>query len=80
MGDVPASLSIHAVSEIRLGAGLGAAAAATVAGIIGARALLKLPLDDGAVIRLAASIDGSADRVAASTAGHRCRTVGRANE
>jgi homoserine kinase len=68
----PDDLRIRAVSEIPLGADLGAAVAATVAGVVGARALLALALDDDAVVRIAGSVSGSADRTAASVAGHVC--------
>jgi homoserine kinase len=51
--------------------GLGSSAAAAVAGIVGARALLAAthPLDDDAVLDLAAGFDGHADNVAACLVG-----------
>ena len=54
--------------------GQGASAAAIVAGILGARALLDLPLDGMAVQHLAESLDGSPVQVRAGFAAHTCRT------
>ena len=70
--DVPVSLRTRAISNIPFDTGLGAASAATVAGIVGARALLVLPLDDAAIVRIASAIDGGANRVAALVAEHQC--------
>lgn len=70
--DVPTTLRVRAVSDIPAGVELGAAAAATVAGIVGARALLALALDDDAVVRLAGAQHGAMDRAFASLAGHVC--------
>ena len=62
-----ASLRLRCRNAIPHSRGLGSSAAAAVAGIVAARALLAdtHPLDDAAVLDLAAGFDGHADNVAA---------------
>ena len=62
-----ASLHLRCRNAIPHSRGLGSSAAAAVAGIVAARALLAdtHPLDDAAVLDLAAGFDGHADNVAA---------------
>jgi homoserine kinase len=61
----PARLVLRVSSQIPLSLGLGASAAATVAGALAANALLRLGLDDSAIARLCGTIDGDAPAVAA---------------
>lgn len=70
---LPDAFRCRVVSEIPIGAGQGASAAAIVAGIIGARALFDLPLDGMAVQHLAESLDGSPEQVRAAFGAHTCR-------
>ncbi|GAA4811109.1 homoserine kinase [Actinomycetospora chlora] len=62
-----AALRLRCRNLIPHSRGLGSSAAAAVAGIVGARALLAAshPLDDEAVLDLAAGFDGHADNAAA---------------
>jgi homoserine kinase len=66
--DLP-PLSVRAVNAIPIGRGLGSSAAAVVAGVMLGRRVLGLPDDPASVLALAASIEGHADNVAASTHG-----------
>ncbi|HEX9705763.1 MAG TPA: homoserine kinase [Gemmatimonadales bacterium] len=65
----PGGLVLRADSEIPVGRGLGASAAAIVAGAAVARALLGLPLDDAALIDVAAQLEGHPDNVAPAVRG-----------
>ncbi len=65
----PAGLRIRCANRIPLGSGLGSSAAAVVAGLVGANALLGDPLDQRAVLRLAAEIEGHPDNAAAALLG-----------
>lgn len=56
-------------SAIPVGRGLGSSAAATVAGALAANSLLHLGLDDGALLRICAEIEGHADNSAAALGG-----------
>lgn len=66
----PESLRCRVISTIPIAAGRGASTAAVVAGIIGARALLALSLDDVAVACAACAIDGSPAQIHAAIDGH----------
>jgi mevalonate kinase len=74
--DVPADLRIRVSSDVEVGRGLGASAAAAVAGALGARALLDLPLDDHALISAASTADGSIAQVVASFEATTCVDAG----
>jgi homoserine kinase len=73
LGGQPPGIALRCVNAIPHGFGLGSSAAAIVAGVLAARALRgeagprRLP--DQAVLRLAASIEGHADNVAACLSG-----------
>lgn len=71
--ELPDAFRCRVVSEIPIGTGQGASAAAIVAGIIGASALFDLPLDGMAVQHLAESLDGSPEQVRAAYGAHTCR-------
>ena len=60
----PAHLRIDAQSEIPLGRGLGASAAARAAGMVAANALLGDPLSTDSLLRLGADLEGHADNIA----------------
>jgi homoserine kinase len=61
----PARVQLRVSSQIPLSVGLGASAAATVAGALAANALLHLGLDDAAVARACGAIDNDPVAVAA---------------
>ena len=65
----PPALSARVLRPIPLGRGLGASAVARAAGVIGANTLLGRPLDDAAVLALAAELEGHADNVAPAVLG-----------
>jgi homoserine kinase len=62
-------LRISCVNRIPTSRGLGSSAAAWVAGLVGANALLGCPLDDEALLALAARAEGHPDNVAAAILG-----------
>ncbi|MEV0153230.1 homoserine kinase [Micromonospora sp. NPDC050686] len=67
LGGQPAGLSLECVNRIPQARGLGSSSAAIVAGVLLARALVAdggERLDDAAVLRLAAEIEGHPDNVA----------------
>ena len=66
----PAALHVRASSQIPVGAGLGASAAATAAGAIAANALLGLELNEDALAALITQVDGRRDQAVAVAAGH----------
>jgi homoserine kinase len=66
----PAALHVRASSQIPVGAGLGASAAATAAGAIAANALLGLDLNEDALAALITQVDGRRDQAVAVAAGH----------
>ncbi len=71
-GGQPPGLGLRCMNRIPHGRGLGSSAAATVAGILAARALAGSgagPLPDGALLGLATEIEGHPDNVAACLAG-----------
>jgi homoserine kinase len=61
--------TIEMINTIPLARGLGSSAAATVAGVIAARALLDLPDAGDAVIRIASKIEGHPDNVSPAVLG-----------
>jgi len=71
---VPDALRCRVTSTIPIAAGRGASSAAVVAGIIGARALLDLSLDEAAVAHMACVIDASPSQVHAAIEGHSVAT------
>ncbi|WP_373870681.1 homoserine kinase [Micromonospora sediminimaris] len=67
LGGQPAGLAVECVNRIPQARGLGSSSAAIVAGVLLARALVmegESRLDDNAVLRLAAEIEGHPDNVA----------------
>lgn len=60
----PKGLRVECDNHIPIGAGLGSSAAATLAGLLGANALLKGPLTEGQLLQLATEIEGHADNAA----------------
>src|SRR5580704_10093395 len=77
IGDQPPGIGLRCVNRIPHGRGLGSSAAAIVAGILAARALAEPgpgaadtdPWPDGALLGLAAELEGHPDNVAACLAG-----------
>jgi homoserine kinase len=65
----PTGLTLEVTSDIPVARGLGSSAAAVVAGAVAARALLSLALDDAALARVCAEVEGHADNVAPSVWG-----------
>jgi homoserine kinase len=61
--------TVEMINTIPLARGLGSSAAATVAGVLAARALLDLPQSADAVVRVAAKIEGHPDNVSPATLG-----------
>jgi homoserine kinase len=66
---LPTALHLRVTSQIPVSAGLGASAAATVAGAVAANALLGLGLDDVALARVCTAIDDDAIAVCAALSG-----------
>jgi homoserine kinase len=64
LGSQPAGLRVRCSNSIPHGRGLGSSAAAIVAGVVAARTLAGAPLDDEAVLALAARLEGHPDNVA----------------
>lgn len=60
---------IRCINRIPLGRGLGSSAAAWVGGLVGANALMDAPLDQNALLTLAAHAEGHPDNVAAALLG-----------
>ena len=72
LGGQPRGLALRCANRIPHGRGLGSSAAAIVAGVVAARALVSKGserLDDEAVLRLVASIEGHPDNAAACLLG-----------
>lgn len=65
----PKNIRITCDNKIPLGSGLGSSAAASLAGLLGANALLGNPLKPELVIRLGAELEGHADNLAAALYG-----------
>jgi homoserine kinase len=61
--------TVEMINTIPLARGLGSSAAATVAGVVAARALLDLPDAGDAVIRIASKIEGHPDNVSPAVLG-----------
>jgi homoserine kinase len=62
-------VKINSHNDIMLSSGLGSSAAAIVAGLFGANEMLGKPLDENALLKLAAQIEGHPDNVAAALLG-----------
>ncbi|HEU4641795.1 MAG TPA: hypothetical protein VFS44_05010 [Gemmatimonadaceae bacterium] len=69
---VPTNIRFAATSDIPIGRGLGASAAAVVAGVLLANAVLSLGLDEATMLSVAADIAERTDRVAAALHGGAC--------
>lgn len=67
---VPVALHVRASSQIPVGKGCGASAAATAAGVIAANAILGLDLDEAGLAAVIAQVDGRPDQAEAVAAGH----------
>lgn len=65
----PSGLRVVCRNAIPLGSGLGSSASAVLAGILGAKALMELEIDDQDILHLAASIEGHPDNAAAALLG-----------
>lgn len=65
----PKNIRITCDNKIPLGSGLGSSAAASLAGLLGANALLRNPLKPELVMRLGAELEGHADNLAAALYG-----------
>lgn len=65
----PKNIRIVCDNKIPLGSGLGSSAAASLAGLLGANALLRNPLKPELVMRLGAELEGHADNLAAALYG-----------
>ncbi|UYN88945.1 MAG: homoserine kinase [Anaerolineales bacterium] len=65
----PTHIRIRCHNNIPLGSGLGSSAAASLAGLLGANALLGNPLKPELVMRLGAELEGHADNLAAALYG-----------
>lgn len=65
----PKNIRIRCQNNIPLGSGLGSSAAASLAGLLGANALLGNPLKPELVMRLGAELEGHADNLAAALYG-----------
>ena len=65
----PRGLFVRATSTIPVARGLGSSAAAAVAGALVANGLLDLGLDDGAILAIAADIEGHPDNAAPAVHG-----------
>lgn len=65
----PQNIRIRCHNNIPLGSGLGSSAAASLAGLLGANALLGNPLKPELVLRLGAELEGHADNLAAALYG-----------
>jgi homoserine kinase len=60
----PPGIEVEVESEIPLGRGLGASAAARGAGILGANELMGRPLNDDAMLNIGTELEGHADNIA----------------
>lgn len=65
----PENIRIRCTNRIPLSSGLGSSAAASLAGLLGANALLGHPLKPELVLRLGAELEGHADNLAAALYG-----------
>lgn len=61
---VPPVIDIQVESDIPLGRGLGASAAARGAGLVAGNALIGTPLDDAALLEAGTKLEGHADNIA----------------
>jgi homoserine kinase len=66
---LPAGLRIRSHNAIPLSSGLGSSAAASLAGLLGANALLGEPLNADLILQLGAELEGHADNFAAAQHG-----------
>ncbi|HJU68343.1 MAG TPA: homoserine kinase [Gemmatimonadaceae bacterium] len=74
----PRGLVLRAESTIPVARGLGSSAAAAVAGAVAANGLLDLGLDQGAVLAIAAGIEGHPDNAAPAVHGGATLAIARA--
>lgn len=65
----PQNLRLRCHNHIPLSSGLGSSAAASLAGLLGANALLGAPLKPELILRLGAELEGHADNLAAALYG-----------
>jgi len=79
-GQKLAGVKIEAHNQILLSSGLGSSAAAIVAGLFGANERLGRPLDENALLKIAAEMEGHPDNVAPALLGGLVVSVLRAAE
>jgi len=63
--ELPGGLHIKCTNKIPVSSGLGSSAAAVIAGLLGARALLDIPISDQDLLKLAFSHEGHSDNISA---------------
>ena len=66
---MPAGLQIKCRNSIPVSSGLGSSAAAVIAGLLGAKALLNLQIEDQELLKLALPFEGHADNISACLIG-----------
>ena len=66
---LPAGLHIKCRNSIPVSSGLGSSAAAVIAGLLGAKALLNLQIEDQELLKLALPFEGHADNISACLLG-----------
>ncbi len=66
---LPAGLHINCRNSIPVSSGLGSSAAAVIAGLLGAKALLNLQIEDQELLKLALPFEGHADNISACLLG-----------
>jgi len=72
---LPAGLHIKCNNHIPVSSGLGSSAAAVIAGLLGAKALLDIQINDFDLLKLAMSYEGHADNISACLFGGLVITV-----
>lgn len=63
--ELPAGLHIKCANKIPVSSGLGSSAAAVIAGLLGAKALLDIQVNDHDLLKLALTHEGHADNISA---------------
>lgn len=66
---LPDGLHIKCINRIPVSSGLGSSAAAVIAGLLGAKALLDIPICDLELLKLALAYEGHADNISACLLG-----------